>query len=207
VKFDLRPNEQVLYPSPFVENERNPLIVSTARVVWTGDAAPGSKKKREIEAGKISYSGKGFHKKKMTVMLILGLLGAPFFIVGGLKYYSYKDKPTERPAKIEGMPQKPATKKELADYQHNKQQKMLGIGLGIFGAAFLGIGYLLYKRRLTVVIGAGGKALEIPVKDKGTQDKILMMIGAAQTAAKAMAPPPMPAKVQKAAGPPPKLSR
>ena len=51
--------------------------------------------------------------------------------------------------------------------------------------------------------------IEIPAKNKAEQDKILMMIGAAKTSAKAMAPPPMPAKVQKpaGAGPPPKLSK
>jgi hypothetical protein len=201
VKFALKANEQVLYPSPFVEDEHNPLIVSTQRLIWTGGG-----KKRELDAAKITYSGKGFHQKFVLAMFIFGLLGAPFFAFGAYKFYTYKDKPTEPPAQVEGMPRKPITAKDKMDYQHNRQQQILGIVLGVFGAAFLGVGYLLYRKRLTVVIGGSGKALAIPVKDKATQDKILMMLGAAQTSAKAMAPPPMPEKVQKMAGAlPPKL--
>lgn len=203
-KFEPKPNEQVLFPSPFVANEYNPLIVSTNRLIFVSDG-----KKREVPADKITFAGKGFHKKFMLIMLVLGLIGAPFFGYGAYTYYTSKDKPTEPPAVVKGMPRKPVTAKDLADYARNKNQKILGIVVGVFGAAFLGVAYLLYKRRLTVIIGAGGKALEIPAKDKADQDKILMMVNAATTAAKAMAPPPMPDKVAKleGSGKPPKLAR
>ena len=66
----------------------------------------------------------------------------------------------------------------------------------------------------TAVWGYGSEASStylgptiVATKDKAMQDKILMMVGAAQTASKAMAPPPMPAKVQKTGGPPPKLAK
>lgn len=204
MKLQLKPNEQVLYPQPFAENEEHDLIVSTARIVWTTDG-----KKKDVPADKITFAGKGFHQKFLVVMAILTLVGAPFFVIGALKYYSYKDKPTERPAAVKGMPQKPITAKELQEYSDNRNNKILGIVLGAFGAVFLGVSYLLFKRRNTVIVGAGGKAMNIPVKDKAMQDKLLMMINAAQTAAKAMAPPPMPSKVAKPAGaaPPPKLSK
>jgi hypothetical protein len=203
VSFALKPNEQVLYPSPFVENERNPLIISTQRLVWTG----GSGKKKEVDAAKIHYAGKGFHRKFVTILLVCVLVGAPFFLVGALKYYGYKDKPTGPPPAVKGMPQKPITAKDKRDFQHNQQQQILGIVLGVFGAAFLGVGYLLYKRRLTVVIGGAGKAFAIPVKDKAMQDKILMMLNAAQTASKAMTPLPLPSKVPKIGLSPPKLGK
>jgi hypothetical protein len=203
VKFPLKPNEQVLFPSPFVEDERNPLIISTQRLVWSGG---NQRKPKEIEASKIHYSGKGFHRKFVTIMFICAVLGAPFFLIGAYKIYVYKDKPTEPPAAVKGMPQKPLTRKDLMEFQSNKDQIILGIVLGAFGAVFLGVGYLMYKKRLTVVVGGGGRALAIPVKDKMEQDKILTMLNAAQTTAKAMAPPPMADKVQKFAGMvPPKL--
>jgi hypothetical protein len=205
VKFELKPNEQVLYPSPFVPEEHNPLIVSTHRLIWTGDG-----KKKEVPADKIHYAGKGFHQKFMIVMGVLFLLGAPFFGYGAITYYLNKDKPTEPPAAVKGMPQKPLTAKEKQTFEDNAELKTRAIVCGIFGAAFLGVAYLLFKRRLTVIVGGGGKALSIPVKDKAMQDKMLMMINAAQTSAKAMAAPAaaMPNKVQKAGGaPPPKLSK
>src|SRR5262245_40129780 len=147
-------------------------------------------------------------------MGILLLLGAPFLLIGAVKYYTYKDKPTEPPAAVKGMPQKPVTYQDMAMYSNNKQQQVMGLVMLIFGAAFVGASYLLYRRRLPAIIAGEGKPLEIPVKDKATQDKLLMMVGAAQTAAKAMvAAPPIPSKVQKyppapAAWPqPPKLGK
>jgi len=202
-KLVLTPNEQVLHPNPYVEQEYNPVIVTTRRVIY----APVGKKKKEIPADKIHFSGKGFHQQFIVLMVIFALLGAPFLLIGGLKYYSYKDKPTEPPAKVEGMPQKPLTKQDAEMYANNKQQQIIGIVLGIFGAAFGVVAFLLYKRRLTAIIAGGGKAIAIPVKDKATQDKLLMMVGAAQQSAKAMAVQAIPSKVQRPGGPPPKLGK
>jgi len=75
---------------------------------------------------------------------------------------------------------------------------------------YLGVAYLLYKRRMTVVIAGQGKKLEIPTKDAMTQDKLLTMVNAAKTAAAAMVVMPADAaagKVQKTGPPPPKMSK
>lgn len=204
-KLALRPNEQVLFPTPYVENEHNPLIITTLRVIWSGD---NPKKPKEIDATKITTSVKGYHQKFVMVMLIMGLLGAPFLAIGGYKYYVYRNTPTEPPPAVKGVKQKLYTPNEMREFTNNKTQKIVGIVLGIFGAAFAGAAYLLYKRRLTVIIAGQGKILNIPVKDAPTQDQMLTMVNAAKTAAAAMAPMPMPDKVQKqAAAPIPKLSK
>jgi hypothetical protein len=203
-KLQLRPNENILYPQNYVEDAYNPLIITTNRVMYSG-----SGKKREIDAAKIGYVGKGFHKKNVMVMLIVGLLGLPFLGVGVYKYYTHKDLPTKPPEVVKGQRQKPITQKDLATFQNNKNQQIIGIVLGAFGALFGGAAYLLYKRRLTVVVGGAGKAMEVPAKNAIVQDQIITMINASMTAAKAMAPPPMPPKVQKPMGaiPMPKLSK
>jgi hypothetical protein len=201
-KLELRPNEQILFPQNYTEDMYNPLIVTTNRVMWSGDG-----KKKEIESQKIVTVAKGFHKKFMMVMLIMGLLGAPFLLIGGIKYYTYKDKPTEWPKPVKGQVQKKPTANELAELANNKTQKIVGIVLIAFGAAFGGVAYLLYKRRLTVIAAGGGKILELPMKNAMLQDQVIMMINASVTSAKAMAPPPMPDKVQKQAPAPPKLSK
>jgi hypothetical protein len=104
--------------------------------------------------------------------------------------------------------QKLYTPNEMREFKNNQTQLIVGIVLGVFGAAFGGVAYLLYKRRLTVVIAGQGKVLTIPVKDATQQDQMLTMVNAAKTAAAAMAPMPMPDKVQKqAAAPIPKLSK
>jgi hypothetical protein len=203
VKFDLTSNEQVLHPNPFVPEEYNPVVVTTKRLLY----APHGAKTKEMPADKITYAGKGFHQTFIKVMVIMVLVGAPLFIIGALRYYSYKDAPTEPPAKVKGMAQKPVTQQDMDTYANNKTQKTVGIVLAIFGAAFGGVAYLLYKRRHVAVVAVGKKALQIPVKDKATQDKLLMMIGAAQQSSKAMMPMPIPDKVQKLGPPPPKLSK
>jgi hypothetical protein len=200
-KPDLKPNEQILYPNPFEEDEPNPIIVTTTRVLWSGDG-----KKQELDSTKISYSGKSNDEKKMKLIVLLVLLGLPLFLIGFYNYYSYRDKPMGPPPEIKGVPQKPLTKKDFDTFASNEQHYIIGIVLGVFGAAFGGGAYLLYKRRLTVVIAGqpagGGKTqiFRIPIKDKILQDKLLTMVGASQTAAKAMVPPPMPAKVVKPPG-------
>ncbi len=194
-KPDLRPNENILYPNPFEEDEPNPAIVTTHRVLWSGDG-----KKQELDSTKISYSGKSNDEKKMKLIVLLVLLGLPLFLVGLYNYWSYKDKPMGPPAAIKGVPQKPLTKKDYEVFASNQQHYIIGIVLGVFGAAFGGGAYLLYKRRLTGVIAGDGKIFRIPVKDKVQQDKLLTIVGASQTAAKAMVPPPMPQKVIKPPG-------
>lgn len=204
-KLQLRPNEQVLFPTPYVENERNPLIITTLRVIWSGD---NPKRPKEIDASKIQTAVKGYHQKMILVMLLLALLGAPFLAIGGYKYWTYKDKPTEPPPAVKGVKQKLYTPNEMREFSNNKTQKIVGLVLGIFGAAFGAGAYLLYKRRLTVIIAGQGKFLSIPVKDSAQQDQMLTMVNAAKTAASAMAPMPVPDKVQKqAAAPIPKLSK
>jgi hypothetical protein len=206
VKLQLKPNENVLYPQPYVEQEHNPLIVTTLRVIWAGENA---KKPKEVDAAKITYIAKGFHQKFVKLMLIFGLIAAPFLGIGVYKYWAYRNKPMEPPEKVEGQKVKPLTQNDLKTFQDNKTNFVVGIVLGVFGAALGGVAYLLYKRRMTVVIAGQGKKLEIPVKDAMTQDKLLTMVNAAKTAAAALAP--MPAvdagKVQKQGPAAPKLSK
>jgi hypothetical protein len=194
-KPDLRPNEQILFPNPFEEDEKNPFIVTTLRLIYTGEG-----KKQELDSTKVTYSGKSNDEKKMMLIVLLAVLALPLLGYGLYSYYTYRDKTMEAPAEIKGVTHKPYTKKDYADWASNKQHFVIGIVVGVFGAAFGGGAYLLYKRRLTVVIGGGGKVWRIPVKDKINQDKILTMIGASQTSAKAMIPPPMPQKVVKPPG-------
>jgi hypothetical protein len=211
VKLQLKPNENVLYPQPYVEQEYNPLIVTTLRVLWSGD---NPKKPKEVDAAKITYVAKGFHQKFVKLMLIFGLLGAPFLGIGVYKYWTNRNLPMEPPEKVEGQKMKPLTQNDLKVFQSNKNNFVIGIVMGVFGAAMGGVAYLLYKRRMTVVIAGQGRKLEIPVKDAITQDKLLTMVNAAKTAAAALAPMTGPAgadaaagKVQKQGTAPPKLSK
>jgi hypothetical protein len=201
-KLELKPNEQILFPQNYTEDLYNPLIITTLRVIWSGDG-----KKKELDSAKIGTVAKGFHQKFVMVMIIMGLVALPFLAFGGYKYYSYKDKPTEPPPVVKGQKVKPLTQNDLAELANNKTQKIVGLVLIGFGAAFGGVAYLLYKRRLTVIAAGSGRILQLPVKNAMLQDQVIMMINASVTSAKAMAPPPMPEKVQKLAPDPPKLSK
>jgi len=201
VKIQLRNHESILHPQPYVAEEKPPLVVTTFRVIYSG-----SGKKQELDAAKITYSGKGVNKQFLALMLVFGVIGAPFLAVGGYLGFVYKDDvkyPKGPPPEVKGQPKKPVTQKQLDEFADNKLKFVLGLTLLGFGAIMGGGAYLLYKRRLTVVIGGGGRALRIRVKDKMEQDKILTMVGAAVTSAKAMAPQPMP-QMKPPAAPAPK---
>ena len=69
-KLDLRPTESVLFPNPYMEEEKNPLIVTTMRVLWSGEG-----KKQELDALKITHTSKGNNPQIMTVVVMLFILG------------------------------------------------------------------------------------------------------------------------------------
>jgi hypothetical protein len=201
-KLDLKPNENILFPNPYLEDEKNPIIVTTLRVMYAPEG-----KKQEMDSTKIGFTTKANDGKIMGLIIILVLVGLPFFGIGLYNYYHYKDTPMSKPEPIKGVPEKMYTKAELSTFSSNKQHYVIGIVLGLFGAAFGGAGYLLYKRRFLVVVQGAGKTWNIRVKDGIDQDKLLTMIGASQTSARAMVVQPMPSKVIKPpAGPaaPPK---
>jgi hypothetical protein len=199
-KLQLRPNENVLHPNPYIEDDPNPLVVTTLRVLYSGEG-----KKQEIEATKITYTNKGNDNRTMTVVVILFLLGLPFAIFGAYKYLTYRNLPKEPPAEVQGVPARTYTRLEYEQFASNKKNFIVGVVVGAFGVALGGGAYLLYKRRHIVVIGGTNRIMQIHVKNAIEQDKILTMIGAAQTAAKAMAPVAAPQKVIKPpAGPAPR---
>ncbi len=191
-KVQLRPNENILHPNPYIEDDPNPLIVTTMRVVYSGAG-----KRQELEAAKVTYSNKGNDPKTMKAVVLLFVLALPFVIFGAYKYVTYRNLPMEPPPEVKGMPAKAYTKAEYEQFASNKTNFIVGIIVGVFGAALGGAGYLLYKRRHIVVIGGTGTIMKIHTKDAVEQDKILTMVGAAQTAAKAMAPMAVPQKVVK----------
>ena len=192
-KVDLKPNENILFPSPYMEDEKNPLIVTTMRILWSGEG-----KKQELDATKVTYTGKGNNPQIMSVVVLLFLLGLPFALFGAYKYMKYRNLPMEPPAQLDkNAPPSAFSRAQIEQFNSNKTNFIVGVVAGVFGIALGGGAYLLYKRRLMVVIGGAGKVMKIPVKDTGEQDKLLTMVGAAQTAAKAMAPAAMPAKVAK----------
>jgi hypothetical protein len=182
-----------------MEEEKNPLIVTTARVVWTGEG-----KKQELDATKITYTNKGNNPQIMKVVVLLFLLGLPFFIFGAYRYVKLRNLPMEAPEAVKGGPPPTAyTRAQMEQFQSNKKNFIVGVVVGAFGAALGGGAYLLFKRRFMVMVGGPGKLMKIPVKDAAEQDKLLTMIGAAQTSAKAMSAAIMPQKVVKPpAGPP-----
>lgn len=191
-KPDLRPNENILFPNPYVEDERPPVIVTTMRVFNYQ-----SGKKQEFDSSKITYTGKGNDRRILGLMALLVIVGLPFFGIGLYNYLNYRDLPRAKPEPIKGVPEKMYTKKELETFDTNAQRYLLGIVLGGFGAAFGGGAYLLRKRRFVVVIGGDNKRWQLNVKDGIEQDKLLTMVGASQTSAKSMAVKPMPQKVMR----------
>lgn len=192
-KFDLRPNENILFPNPYLEDEKNPLVVTTLRVVFTGEG-----KKQELEAAKVTYTSKGNNPQIMKTVVLLFVLALPFLIFGAYKYITYRNKQMDPPAEVKGAPPSAFSRAQIEQFASNKKNFIVGVVGGVFGAALGAGAYLLYtKKRFMVVVGGTNRIMRIPVKDAVEQDKLLSMVGAAQTSAKAMAPLSMPQKVVK----------
>ena len=180
----LRPHESVLFPNPYEEDKYNPVIVTSQRIF---QRLKNVRKPVEFESKNVTYVGKGNNRTFMVFMIFFGLVGAPFLITGGLMFYTVKDKPTEAPEVPKGKPKPVLKASQIREFEETKEKKILGIVLGVFGAAFCGGAYLFFKRRLQVVAGGKGKVLRFNVKDAGEQDKLMMMIQASKTAAGATA--------------------
>ncbi len=93
MKLELRQHETVIHPQPFVEDEPNPLVITTQRIIYTGTG-----KRQEIEGGKIKAKAKGLNQRILAACGLLLLLGLPFFIIGLVKYVGYRNEPTSKPA-------------------------------------------------------------------------------------------------------------
>jgi hypothetical protein len=176
-KLELRQHETIIHPQPYVEDEPNPLIITTQRVVWSG-----SGKKQELEASKIKAKTKGLNQRILGACALLVVLGLPFVIIGLVKYVGYRNEPWSKPPEMK----KVVTKADEETWANNKTNFILGVGMGVFGVACGAAAWFLIKRRFTVIIGGEKKVFEIPVKDTAEQDKVLTMVGAAQTASQSL---------------------
>src|SRR5262245_7685178 len=112
------------------------------RVMYTGAG-----KKQELDAQKITYTGKGNDPQIMKVVVLLFLLGLPFFIFGVYKYAVYRNLPLGPPPSVKGVPDRAFSPAEYAEFNSNKTHFYVGLVVGVFGAALGAGAYLLYKRR------------------------------------------------------------
>src|SRR5262249_5744220 len=96
------------------------------RVIYSGDG-----KKRQLEANQINLTTKSNDPKIMSIIVLLVLLGLPFFLVGGYKYLTYKNTQMEPVKAKEGMPPPPVySRRDLETFSDNRQNYVMGLVLG-----------------------------------------------------------------------------
>src|SRR5947207_7924324 len=79
----LRQHESVLYPTPYMEEEAHPFIITNQRLVQKVDGA-----ERQLETRAIESVGRGQARPLFPLGLVLLCLGLPGFGVGAYLYIS-----------------------------------------------------------------------------------------------------------------------
>lgn len=160
----LRPQEQVLFPAPYVEDEVVPLIITSQRVVQMGERGP-----LEVEAGKISFLGRHSNRPFIFLGLFFFFIGLPLVGVGGYLWLSVRGMPgfKEQPPDPDVVIEDPDT------------VRLEAIACGVGGILLAAIGLLCAKRqRHAVMCRAGKRVLKLKVKDKNAQTQVLMTVQA-----------------------------
>lgn len=174
---ELRPQENVFFPAPYVEDEPAPLVITSQRVIqFVGD------RRQELEASTISFVGRSSLRPLIFLGLFFILTGLPLAGYGAYLWYSVRGMPTfeERPPE-----------EENPDFEDPAITRYKAIGLGAAGLVWAALGVLMAKKQRHQVVCRGGRRLmKIVVKNKTEQTQVMMTLQAMLSAAKTMAPPP-----------------
>jgi hypothetical protein len=174
----LRPQETVIYPQPYVENQPYKLIITSQRIV---DIHEGLK---EVDAAKLTFVGRLSDRPLLKLSVLLAMIALPLLIIAGVNYLGIRNKPTAVPPD-ETRPW--IVEKLKADVADVKSTKITCIVLAAIGALCALGAKKTFKKKHYVMIQGSGKVLKIPTKDEAEQNQILVTVQGAQSSAKAMA--------------------
>jgi len=168
----LLPNEQVIFPAPYVPTEPALTLITTGRIINFGDEG-----RVEMPLGKVGFTGKLTGRPLLVLGIVLALLGAPFVLYGAYEWYSVRGMPTH-----EEQPPPPGV--ETIDPFDVRVKAVI---FAAIGAILIGAGYLSGKRiRYLVLVRGDGKMMKVKAKDEIQQTQILMTLQAMVQGAKAM---------------------
>jgi len=174
---ELRPQESVFYPTPYVEDEVVPLVITNQRIIQMSKAGT----RHEMDAGKVTFVGR--HSSRP--LIFLGL----FFLLSGLPLVGYG---IYLWLSVQGMPtfaEKPPSEDNPA-FEDPGTTRMISLAFAAAGAILVVIGLLCGKRkRFTVVCRGERKVMKMHVKDSIQQMQVMMTVQAMMNAHKAMPPP------------------
>jgi hypothetical protein len=172
--FELKPTEQVFYPAPLNEDEINPVIITSKRLIQFSPQG----KPTEVEIGKLNYVGKASKRPLLFVGLVLLGIGLPGLIYGLYLWISVHGMPT-----FEEQPPPPDQAETAED---PFKVRVMAVIFGAVGLLFCAGGVLAGKKqRFTVVAKAEKKKpFRLPVKDKQAQTQVMMTLQSAMASAK-----------------------
>ncbi len=167
---DLRPQESVFYPAPYVEDEIVPLIITNQRVIVLGN------NRHELEAKKITFVGRQSSRPLLFLGLFFLLTALPVVGYGAYLWFSVRGMPTFEE-------QKPA--EDVPEFEDPGRVRLKAAVLMLAGVLWGGAGLLLCKKqRHVVVCRADKRVLKLRVKDKTAQTQVMMTVQAVLTTTK-----------------------
>jgi hypothetical protein len=187
--------EMVLFPTPYAEEELNPLVVTTQRVIQVN-----KEKKSQLEVGKITFVGKTHVRPFLLIGVFLIVAALPVFGWAAWNFWKIHDVPsfTEQPPDVEDP-----------GYMDPGIERIVWIAVGAAALAVAAGGVLLGRKKHFFVLCRGGKkrVMRLRVQDPTQQTVVMMTLqgviqsaktqeaaAKANAAAAAAAAPPAPKK-------------
>jgi hypothetical protein len=174
VTFTPRERESVLFPAPFEPGRRNPVIISTLRVVQETSRGP-------VELAAINI--RQITKQQARPLIVLGLLlvfiALPLIGYAVISYVPVRDLPSfaERP---------PLDAETTLEDPHDVRMRALGFAIAGVVPAFIGLVLIRKKRFLVYCHGQNGR-LRLIAKNAMQQDQWMTVLQSVQQTAKLMA--------------------
>jgi hypothetical protein len=170
---EMRPQETVFYPAPYDETVVAPVVITNQRVIVMGREG-----RHELDAKKITFIGRASSRPLIFLGLFFLLSGLPVVGYGAYLWWT-----------VHGMPtfeeQKPA--EDMPSFEDPGVVRWKAIGFFVAGAVCLLLGLVLAARqRHVVVCRADKRVLKLRVKDKTTQNQVMMTVQSVLNAVKAM---------------------
>lgn len=176
--FAIKPQENILYPVPYAENEAHPLIITNLRVVQRSSAGEA-----ELDAREIHFVGRNTVRPRLPLGAMLLALAVPLFLFAAYNLYTVWGMTAASPLSLFPSADSTATAaapEEATDWPRRvlvTRLTSLGCALIAVGCA-LGARRLIRKKRYFVLCRAARRLVRIESKDEIQQTQIMVTLGA-----------------------------
>jgi hypothetical protein len=187
--FAAKPHENILFPVPYAENEKPPLIITNLRIVQRSEAGAV-----ELDTKEVHFVGRHVIRPRLALGVVLLALALPLLVFGAYEMYSVWGMTAASPLSLFGVhdddaAQAPAPAPPPEEVPEGENAvdwprtvlltRILGIAclLAALGCAIMARRQIK-KKRFFVICRTANRMVKMPVKDEIQQTQVMVTVSA-----------------------------